>query len=161
MRHLILSLLIIVPGIATASGCAFTEVEEERMQSTDAPASGSEQSLVNEALQFSGVVLPPGAEVLGVTEESGLDQLYALAIAVDQDSAEALLAGSGFHAQMRPGQRVFLPPVPGFEPNASGNISSGQDKFQPDGDRPVVNRKILVDRTDPARPTMHIWAFTT
>jgi len=32
MRHLILSLLIIVPGIATASGCAFTEVEEERMQ---------------------------------------------------------------------------------------------------------------------------------
>jgi hypothetical protein len=25
----------------------------------------------------------------------------------------------------------------------------------------VVNRKILVDRTDPACPTVHIWAFTT
>lgn len=131
VRHVILSLLIIVTSIATVSGCAFTEAEEERMQSTNTPTSGPEQSLVNEALRFSGVVLPPGAEVLGAAEESGLDQLYVLAIAVDEGSVGALLAGSGFHAQLQPGQHVFLAPAPGFEPNASGNISSGQDKFNP------------------------------
>lgn len=84
-----------------------------------------------------------------------------ISIAVDEGAVPTLLSGSGFHAQLRPGQRVFLPPAPGFEPNAGDNISSGQDKFQPDADHPVGNRKVLVDRTDPARPTLHVWAFTT
>lgn len=159
MRSLILKLLIIVAGTAVATGCAFTETEEGRVPSTSAPA--PDQSLVNEALQFSGVVLPPDAEVLGASEESGIDQLYVLAVAVDQGSVEALLAGSRFDARLQPGEQVSLPPVPGFVPATGDRISSAQDRFRPDGDGPAVFREILVDRTDPARPTVHIWAFTT
>ncbi|MGC7094736.1 hypothetical protein ACPZ19_08735 [Amycolatopsis lurida] len=114
------------------------------------------------ALDFGGIVLPPGAEVLGVLDERGIDQLYALAIAVEPDTVDSLLAGSGFTKELEPGRQVFLPPVPGFDPDRGTDIASAQDALPAGRARPAkVTREVLLDRADPDRPVVHLWLFTT
>ncbi|MBP2182966.1 hypothetical protein [Amycolatopsis magusensis] len=114
------------------------------------------------ALDFGGIVLPPGAEVLGVLDQRGIDQLYALAVALGPDTVDGLLRASGFGGELEPGRQVFLPPVPGFDPDRGTDIASAQDAL-PAGRarRARVIREVLVDRGELGRPIVHIWLFTT
>ncbi|MFI6027177.1 hypothetical protein [Amycolatopsis magusensis] len=114
------------------------------------------------ALDFGGIVLPPGAEVLGVLDQRGIDQLYALAVALGPDTVDGLLRASGFGAELEPGRQVFLPPVPGFDPDRGTDIASAQDALPAGRLRPArVTREVLVDRGEPARPVAHLWFYTT
>lgn len=113
-----------------------------------------------DALRSSGIVLPPGAELLGIEHECGVDELWILAIAVGGEHVDGLLRGSGFREQLEPGRQVFMPPVSGHEPSGTADVASAQDSFRGDDGARIV-REVLVDRSDPDRPVVHVWAFTT
>jgi hypothetical protein len=118
--------------------------------------------MVAEALEFGGIELPPSATVLGVESEAGANTLYRLAIRIEPGSVDRTLADSGFMAELQQGRRVFMPPVAGFDLDSGGGIASAQDRFRSgDGGELTVIREILVDRSDPAAPIVHLWLFTT
>ncbi|WP_093149691.1 hypothetical protein [Saccharopolyspora antimicrobica] len=115
---------------------------------------------VGEALAFSGVVVPPGGEVLGVDASRGIDSFCKVAVAVDAGSVERLLADSQFRAPLEPGREVTYEPLP--QASIGTDFASASDELSPGPGRPnTVFRELLVDRSDPARPVVHIWAFTT
>lgn len=148
--------LAVLVGATVA--CAPASRQEEPAEQPPTP----DPALVAEALRFGGVVLPPGATVLAAESERGVDQLYRVAVQVDPESVPALLTESGFAAPLREGRPVFMPPVGGFDLSESTDVASNQDQLPPDGDRDTtVTREILVDRSDPAAPVIHLWLFTT
>lgn len=115
---------------------------------------------VEEALAFSGVVVPPGAEVLGVDAEHGQDSLYRLAVAVDDGAVEQLLGGSQFRTPLQPGRVVGYEPVP--QAPVGAEFASASDELPPGPGRPeTVFREVLVDTSPPDRAVVHVWAFTT
>lgn len=132
-----------VLAVALAAVAMLTSTQEDRMPAVT----------TSEALAFGGIVLPPGADVLGVRGDKGVDQLYTVAIAVDSADVPELLDESGFTTPLQPGRQVHMPPVADREPGA--DIASAQDR------RGAVTREVLVDRTDPARPVVTWWLFTT
>jgi hypothetical protein len=128
------------------------------------PQRGSTGTTVDptEALNFGGIVLPPSAKVLGVEGDKGIDQIYRLAVEVDPGSVDTLLSGSKFTTPLEKGRRVSMTPVQGFDPDNGTDIASAQDSLPPEGERKqTVFREILVDRTNPAQPIVHLWLFTT
>jgi len=132
------------------------------MKPPGASAAQPDQATTEEAMRFSGIVLPSTAQVLGIEHNKGIDQIYKLAIAVDRDSIATLLENSDFTKPLQPGRRVFLAPVEGFGPITSTDVASAQDRLESaDGKGPTVTRDILVDRGDLDRPVIHIWAYTT
>ncbi|MGQ0774736.1 MAG: hypothetical protein ACT4NY_10005 [Pseudonocardiales bacterium] len=132
------------------------------MKPPEASAAQPDQATTEEALEFSGIVLPPTAQVLGVEYEKGIDQTYVLAIAVDEDSIANLLENSGFTKPLQPGRRVFTAPVDEFNPITSTDVASAQERFKSaDGTGPTVTRDIMLDRGDPNRLILHVWAYTT
>ncbi|KAA5831284.1 hypothetical protein ABT337_00860 [Saccharopolyspora hirsuta] len=139
-------LIVLLVGAVVTSGCG--------TQDRSAPPSAEE------ALAFSGVVVPPGAEVLGVDASRGIDSFCKLAIAVDGGAVERLLADSQFRAALEPGREVSYEPVP--QAPVGADIASASDQLPPGPGRPsAVFREFLVDRSDPARAVVHVWAFTT
>jgi hypothetical protein len=165
-RAALTSALALVLAVGTGVGglvaCAAGGDKEDRVSERGTTGSFTESGKIQEALRFGDVVLPPSARVLGVREESGQDKLFVLAIALEPGEVDDLLAGSGFTTQLRPGERVFMPPVEGFDPNSGTDIASGEDRLAVGGERTQgVNRTILVNRSDPAAPIVHMWLFTT
>jgi hypothetical protein len=122
----------------------------------------NDNSLAAEALSFGGIVLPPSAKVLAADTDRGIDQQYRLAVEVDPNSIDALLSGSTFTTPLEHGRKVFMPALHGFDPDNGTDIASAQDRLPPQGQRKnYVSREILVDRTNPAKPVIHLWLFTT
>jgi hypothetical protein len=115
---------------------------------------------VGEALRFGGIVAPASARVLGVQYESGIDQLYR--IAIDPDSIPSLLSASRFTPPLETGSRPSMRPVDGFGLGPATAVSSASDTLAPEGDRKnTIERQVAVDRSDPAKPLVHLWLFTT
>ena len=111
-----------------------------------------------EALDFSGIVLPADAQVLGLDAEKGIDARYRLAFAVDEAGADRLLADSRFGAPLVPvpsAPQEVLPGVP-----VGQEVAAGGDELARPG-RPPVVREVMVDRSDPVRVVVHVWAYTT
>jgi hypothetical protein len=165
-RAALASALALVLMIGVSAGglvaCAAGRDKEDRVSERGTTGATSESATIQEALRFGDIALPPSAKVLGVREEDGQDRLFVLAITLAPNEIDDLLSGSGFTAQLRPGERVFMQPVEGFDPNAGSDITSGEDRLPADGDRAQgVNRTILVNRSDPAAPVVHMWLFTT
>jgi hypothetical protein len=154
--------LAITASVGGLAACSAGAGKEDSVSERGTTESSTEPAAVQEALRFGGVVLPPSAQVLGVREERGQDQLYVLAIEVPPGSVDSLLTGSGFTAELQPGERVFMPAVEGFYPNSGTEIASGEDRLPAGGERAQgVNRTVLVNRSDPAAPIVHLWLFTT
>lgn len=162
LTRLAACLLVAVGVVALAPACGTGSNQEDRMrQSNPAPAS-PDQGLVDEALAFGGIVLPPSATVVGAEQERGIDPLYRLAVHVTPDGVDRLLIESDFTTDLVPGRKVFMKPVSGSDPQTGTSVASAQDRLPPAGQRQqTVTRELLVDRTDPARPVVHIWLFTT
>jgi hypothetical protein len=98
-------------------------------------------------------VLPPTATVLAVQGDRGIDQLYRLAVRVDPGAVAELLSGSSFTTSLERGRRVFMPPLPGFDPDNGREIASAHDTLPAgEGRARPVNREILVDHSIPAQP---------
>lgn len=154
--------LTVCAGTGGMTACSPVFDKENRVSERGTAGASTEPAAVQEALRFGEVVLPPSAKVLGVREEGGQDKLFVLAIALAAGEIDDLLSGSGFTAQLRPGERVFMPPVEGFDPNSGADIASGEDRLPADGERTHgVDRTVLVNRSDPAAPIVHMWLFTT
>ncbi len=147
MRMLRVTLVVLL--LAAAVGCGVTQ-----------PEPTSSQAVAADALAFGGIVLPPSAEVLGARGDKGIDQLYVLAISVDRSGVDALLTGSQFTTPLQPGRRVRMSPLDGFDPDNGTDIASAQDRRPVDGG-PAVSREVLVDLSDPQKPVVHWWVFTT
>ncbi|MDA3646783.1 hypothetical protein LZ318_41255 [Saccharopolyspora indica] len=140
-------LIMFLVGVVVSGGCADS-------RSRNAPPT------VGEALAFSGVVVPPGGEVLGVDASGGIDSFYKVAVAVDAGAVERLLADSQFRASLQPGRKVTYEPLP--QAPIGTDFASASDELPPGPGRPNrVFRELLVDRSAPARPVLHVWAFTT
>ncbi|MER7079520.1 hypothetical protein SAMN02982929_03179 [Saccharopolyspora kobensis] len=140
-------LIILLVGAVVSGGCA-----DGRSRNAPPP--------VDEALAFSGVVVPPGGEVLGVDASQGIDSFYKVAVAVDAGAVDRLLADSQFRTPLEPGRDVTYEPLP--QAPVGTDFASGSDELSPGPGRPnAVFRELLVDRSDPARPVVHVWAFTT
>ncbi|HLV58074.1 MAG: hypothetical protein FWJ87_15905 [Micromonosporaceae bacterium] len=121
-----------------------------------------DQALVEEALEFGRIVLPPSAVVLGAETEKGIDLLYCLAVRVAPGDVDRMLSDSGFTAELEPGRQVFMPTVAGVELGNADRIASAQDTIRSgNGAERYVSRVVLVDRTDPDAPVVHLWLFTT
>ncbi|CAM04817.1 hypothetical protein SACE_5631 [Saccharopolyspora erythraea NRRL 2338] len=133
--------MVVLSAAVALSGCA---------------GGGPAPEVVAEASALSGVIPPPHAQVLGAACERGRDQLCKFAVAVDAAQLEPLLAASDFTAELVPGKSASMLPVEGVEPGP--RIASGEDQVV---HQQTANREILVDRTNPARPVVHVWAFTT
>lgn len=122
----------------------------------------TDQAVIDEALRFGGIALPPSAKVQGVQHDKGIDQRYRLAIGIDSDSVETLLFGSGFTTPLEPDPGPFMAPVDGFDLTTATTVSSTSDTLAPQGERTsTVFRRVAVDRSDPAEPLIHMWLFTT
>jgi hypothetical protein len=86
---------------------------------------------------------------------------YRLAIEADPQSVDTLLFGSGFTEPLIQGEKVFMPALQGFDPDNGTDIASAQDRLPAGGQRKhSVAREILVDRTNSAKPVVHLWLFT-
>lgn len=108
------------------------------------------------ALQFTQVVLPPGAVVLASQHKAGLDTLYGVVIRVDKSSVDELLKDSGFLKPLEKGRAVTLPPTGGIAPGTGDRIESAQDVLTQS-----MIREVLVDRTNPDEVRVHVWAHLT
>lgn len=122
----------------------------------------TDQAMIDDAIRFGGVVLPTSAKVLGVQHDKGIDQRYRLAIEINSDSLQSLLSGSGFITPLEPDSGPFMQPIEGFDLKAATAVSSATDSLAPDGERTsTVFRQVAVDSSDPAKPVVHMWLFTT
>ena len=165
-RAALASVVALVLAVGVGAGglaaCSAGGDKEDGLSERGTTGANSEHATLQEALRFGDVVLPPSAKVLGVREESGQDELFVLAIKLAPNEIDDLLSGSGFTTQLRPGERVFMQPVEGLDPNAGSDIASAEDRLPAGGNRAQgVNRTILVNRSDPAAPIVHVWLFTT
>lgn len=122
----------------------------------------TDQAMIDEAVRFGGIVLPISAKVLGVQHDKGIDESYRLVIEIDSNSLQTLLSGSGFTTPLEPDPGPFMQPIKGFDLQAATAVSSVNDSLAPDGERTsTVFRHVAVDRSDPAKPVVHMWLFTT
>jgi hypothetical protein len=122
----------------------------------------SDQAMLTEALEFGRIVLAPSGVVLGIGTEQGMDTLYQLAVQVEPGDVEHMLSQSDFTEELQPGRQVFMPTVEGVDVGDVDYIASAQDSVRSgDGTGRTVFRDILVDRSDPAAPVVHLWLFTT
>ncbi len=122
----------------------------------------TDQVVIDEALRFGGITLPPAARVLGVQHDKGIDQRYRLAIRIDPNAVETLLSGSGFTTPLEPDPGPFMTPVEGFDLTTATTVSSANDTLAPRGERTsTVFRRVAVDRSNPTIPIVHLWLFTT
>ncbi|MGH3912027.1 MAG: hypothetical protein ACRDTC_01245 [Pseudonocardiaceae bacterium] len=122
----------------------------------------TDPATITEALQFGGVVLPPSVHVLGAQHDKGIDQRYRLAISAVPDSVDALLSESGFSTPLAADLGPFMAPVDGFVLTSTTAVSSTSDTLAPQGERTsTVFRRVAVDRSDPTKPVVHLWLFTT
>lgn len=165
-RHLLLHMIIVIMltfGImATTTACGTKPGQEDRMGQSGSTGVTADQAVIDEALGFGAIALPPSAIVLGVQYDKGIDQRYRLAIGIDPDSVETLLSGSGFTAPLEPDPGPFMAPIDGFDLKTATNVSSISDTLVPQSKRTsTVFRRVAVDRSDPAEPVVHVWLFTT
>ena len=122
----------------------------------------TDHAVIDEALSFGGIVLPPSARVLAVQHDKGIDQRYRLAIGIDPDSVETLLSGSGFVTPLEPDPGPFMASVDGFDLTTATTVSSTSDTLAPQGERTsTVFRRVAVNRSEPMEPVVHLWLFTT
>lgn len=150
-------------GLAvTSTACGSEAGQEDRMRQSGSSGVTTDQVVIDEAFRFGGIVLPPSARVLGVQHDKGIDQRYRLAIGIDPNAVETLLAGSGFTTPVEPDPGPFMAPVDGFDLTTATTVSSTNDTLTPQGERTnTVFRRVAVDRSDPAKPVVHLWLFTT
>jgi hypothetical protein len=153
---------VILALALTACGSDVPSQENRMPPHGPSDTATNDNSLATEALSFGGIVLPPSAKVLAVDTDRGIDQIYRLAVEVDPGSIDTLLSGSTFTSPLEQGRKVFMPALQGFDPDNGSDIASAQDRLPPQGQRKnYVAREILVDRTNPAKPVVHLWLFTT
>ncbi|MER5394942.1 hypothetical protein [Saccharopolyspora sp. NPDC002686] len=138
-------LVLAVFGVIGLSGCS---------------GSGEAEPSVDEALAFTGLVVPQGSEVVAFDAEHGIDSRYRLAVAVNADAVDRLLADSQFSAPLEQGRAAIQAPLP--QVSIGTDIASATDELPPGPGRPTeAHRELLLDRSNPARPVIHVWAFTT
>lgn len=106
-------------------------------------------------LAFTHTVLVPGARVLGSFQQDVPKDLHAVVVEVEPNAVNRLLAASGFVHPLVVGKRVLAPPVPGYPPGTGERIASGGDRLTQS-----LVRQVLVDRTDPDRIRVHVWAYS-
>jgi hypothetical protein len=147
---------------ATTTACGTEPGQENRMRQSGSTGVTTDQAVIDEALRFGGITLPPSARVLGVQYDKGIDQRYRLAIWIEPNSVETLLSGSGFTTPLEPDPGPFMAPVDGFDLTTATTVSSTSDTLAPQGERTsTVFRRVAVDRSDPAESVVHLWLFTT
>ncbi len=158
--HTILSVVLALTLAVTA--CGADPDTETRLPRNSPSGSATNDNLAAEALSFGGIVLPPAAKVIGVDYNKGIDLIYRVAIEIDSGSVDTLLSASQFTTPLEQGRKVFMPALDGFDPDNGSDIASAQDRLPPQGERKYyAAREILVDRTNPVKPVVHLWLFTT
>jgi hypothetical protein len=159
---MIIVVMLTLGVTATTTACGTEPSQEDRMRQSESTEVTTDQAVIDEALRFGGIALPPSARVLGVQHDKGIDQRYRLAIRTDPNSVETLLSRSGFTTPMEPDPGPFMAPVDGFDLTTASSVSSASDTLAPQGERTsTVFRRVAVDRSDPAEPIVHLWLFTT
>lgn len=157
-RQLVTSVLAAAALTTAVTACDPSSRREERID----PEPTTEQALVDEALRFGGIVLPPSATVLGVARSRGLDTLYTLAVEVDSGEVDQMLAESQFTPPLQQGYPVHMDPAVDIAIGSGPDIESAQHRLPPaDGRTVSVVRKVLVDHSDPERTVVHLWLFDT
>src|SRR5690606_10936831 len=121
-----------------------------------------DEERVEEALEFGRIVLPSSAVILGIEIDDGLDTLHLLAIRREPGGVDRMLSDSRFTADLEPGRLDSMPTVAGVELGDVDRIASAQDTIRSGGGAGLwAHREVLVDRTDPEAPVVHLWLFTT
>lgn len=162
LRHLVIAAMLVLGIAVTTTACGTESGQEDRMRQSGSTGVTTDQAVIDEALRFGGIVLPPSARVLGVQHDKGIDQRYRLAIGIDPNAVETLLSGSGFTTPLAPDPGPFMAPADGFDLTTATAVSSTNDTLAPQGDRTsTVFRRVAVDRSNPAKPVVHLWLFTT
>jgi hypothetical protein len=159
---MIIAVMLTLGVAATTTACGTEPGQEDRMRHSGSTGVTTDQAVIDEALRFGGITLPPSARVLGVQYDKGIDQRYRLAIGIDPNSVETLLSRSGFTTPLEPDPGPFMAPVDGFDLTTATTVSSTSNTLAPQGERSsTVFRRVAVDRSDPAEPVVHVWLFTT
>lgn len=159
---MIIAVMLMLGVAATTTACGTEPGQEDRMRHSGSTGVRTDQAMIDEALRFGGIALPPSARVLGVQYDKGIDQRYRLAIRIDPNSVETLLSRSGFTTPLEPDPGPFMAPVEGFDLTTATTVSSTNDTLAPQGERTsTVFRRVAVDRSNPKEPVVHLWLFTT
>lgn len=143
-----LAVVAVLCGVAAL--CMSSAVDSSPVEPGVAAGTGALGTVV---LSEAGVPLPAGARVLGVRQEAGRDVLRVVVVSVDEPGVAVMLDRAGFDGELVDGRRTQMPSVDRHEPGAV--VTSGQDRHG------VWMREVLVDRSDPLRPRVHWWLFTT
>ncbi len=123
---------------------------------------GAEPRSIDVALELGGIVAPPSAEVLGVAHDAGIDDQYRFALGLPPGDVAVLMAESGFTTPLTPDAGPYNDVVDGFDLSTATDVVATEDRLEPEADRTqTVYRKVVVDRSDPARSVAHFWVFTT
>jgi hypothetical protein len=151
---------VVLLALATLllAACSPTPNREDRMS----PSPTTDQATTAEALRFGGIAAPPSAKVLGVQHDRGIDERYRVVMSVSPGDVTALLSGSGFTAKPQPDSPPYQASVDGHDLSEATSVESVEDSLPPgDGRTRTVFRQVSIDRTDPAKPLVHLWLFTT
>ena len=162
LPRVIIAVMLTLGVAATITACGTEPGQEDRMRQSEPTEVTTDHAVIDEALSFGGIVLPPSARVLAVQHDKGIDQRYRLAIGIDPDSVETLLSGSGFTTPLEPDPGPFMAPVDGFDLTTATTVSSTSDTLAPQGERTsTVFRRVAVNQSEPMEPVVHLWLFTT
>ena len=161
-RHMIVSVMLALCVAGATTACGSESHQEGRMPQSGFTGATTDQATIDEALRFGGIALPTSAKILAVQYDEGIDQSYRLVVEIEPDSLQTLLSGSGFTTPLEPDPGPFMEPIKGFDLKAATTVFSTRDSLAPDGERTsTVFRRVAVDRSQPAKPVVHMWLFTT
>lgn len=156
MRHPVS--FMVLPAVALLAtlcgGCSDGNTSGSPTTTTSAVATAVAVSADEAALHHTQLVLPAGATVLGSAHISGEHEMWAVVVEVDDEQVGALLTGSGVRKPLEPGRVVTLPTVPEFPSPQAQHAESTQDTITQ-----AVIREVMVNRVDPERVRVHVWAY--
>lgn len=146
-------------GLGALGACNSLLTAVNEPAGRDLNATTTDPAVVEEAMAFGGIVLPPSATVLGVRiDRGGPDTIVVAALQMPAADVDELLIESRFTVPLVPGRSVGMPALLGYDPDNSPDSASADDSLPPvDGRSYTVNRTVSVDRADPARPIVHLW----
>lgn len=147
--------------LAACSTAGEDPVRSSMPRNTDHGAA-SDPALIDATLHFSELSLPAGATVLGASHMGALDPLYEIAISGPPASADMMLRDAQVLPRLTTGKTQFMPPMDGFSVEPGPAVFYAEDTLPAGDSRPsTVFRKFYVNRSDPTRTFVYVWAFST
>lgn len=146
-----LSLLLLALAVIAASCAAAADRGGDRSGEGDGTSEGP---------AWAGFVDIEELDLVAQANEAGIDTYTAFVLRGSPADVDRALRAAEFDAEPVPGLTVTQPPLEDFEPEALGDVVSGEDRWQ-DADGRTLQRFYVRGEASDGQHVIHVWAFTT